>query len=175
MIVGGATNLTAVSYDIPSTALAGERVEFTVTVEDAAYTLTEVSISSHMVSDDMPVQYSNGVYSFTMPEGDITISINLEYSIEDTYSISYDMLGWGSFSSLDIDAPAYAAAGENVSFTASIIASQAADYKISRVSIVSADSGEDIYGELTANGNTYTFVMPEEEVVIMVYIIPIDM
>ena len=89
--------------------------------------------------------------------------------------IGYDTLGWGSFSSLDIECPKSAKPGENVTVTASIVAELASEYKISRVSLASTDTGDEIEENLTANGNTYTFVMPEEDVTLVFYIIPIDM
>lgn len=89
--------------------------------------------------------------------------------------IGYDTLGWGSFSSLDIECPKSAKPGENVTVTASIVAELASEYKISRVSLDSTDTGDEIEENLTANGNTYTFVMPEEDVTLVFYIIPIDM
>lgn len=89
--------------------------------------------------------------------------------------IGYDTLGWGSFSSLDIECPKSAKPGDNVTVTASIVAELASEYKISRVSLDSTDTGDEIEENLTANGNTYTFVMPEEDVTLVFYIIPIDM
>lgn len=89
--------------------------------------------------------------------------------------IGYDALGWGSFSSLDIECPKSAKPGDNVTVTASIVAEFASEYEISRVSLDSTDTGDEIEENLTANGNTYTFVMPEEDVTLVFYIIPIDM
>ena len=93
----------------------------------------------------------------------------------ESFLIGYDTLGWGSFSSLDIECPKSAKPGENVTVTASIVAELASEYKISRVSLDSTDTGDEIEENLTANGNTYTFVMPEEDVTLVFYIIPIDM
>lgn len=93
----------------------------------------------------------------------------------ESFLIGYDTLGWGSFSSLDIECPKSAKPGENVTVTATIVTGLAEQYKISRVSLVSTDTGEEIEENLTTNGNTYTFIMPEEEVTIMFYIVPIDM
>ena len=93
----------------------------------------------------------------------------------ESFLIGYDTLGWGSFSSLDIECPKSAKPGENVTVTASIVAELASEYKISRVSLASTDTGDEIEENLTANGNTYTFVMPEEDVTLVFYIIPIDM
>lgn len=99
------------------------------------------------------------------------------------YSISYDCLGWASMEAISLNCPSKAAAGEELTFKATVKPEYAAEYKISRI-VVRLGSGEEYIEDLQGNNGTYTFTMPDTEtmeneinesyITLMFYIIPVD-
>lgn len=100
------------------------------------------------------------------------------------YEIDYDSLGWASMTVVDFNCPAKAAAGETVTFTATVKPEYATEYRISHI-VVRYGSGEDYIDDLQGNNGTYIFTMPDASTIekeesggymsLMFYIIPIDM
>ena len=97
------------------------------------------------------------------------------------YGIGYDSLGWAGLSVVNLNCPAKAAAGESVTFTATVKPEYASEYKISGIN-VEFSSGEAYIEDLQGNNGTYNFTMPDTElleadgyITLMFYIIPIDM
>lgn len=89
---------------------------------------------------------------------------------ETSYPILYDTLGYGSNATIKVDCVGEAKAGDNVSFTITLLDTT---YYISRV--VLRDEGGSEISELGTDIQTdiseFTFIMPEHEVTIMVYLL----
>ena len=184
VLSGDATNLSNLTVNGATQAIAGETVSFGITVYDVQYAITSVSISVLNSSEIVEVKKEGGTYSFTMPQGNVYVWVYFEYTpVEDKtyYAIDYDSLGSGSISMLEISCPDRAEAGANVTFTANLKDEYANEYKILRIA-VQLGSGEDYIEELEGDGE-YIFIMPDEQtleendgyVTLMFYIVGIDM
>ena len=143
-----------------------------------------MSVSVMNAEDTVAINGNNGSYSFTMPKGNVYVWIYFEYNPPQDklmYSISYDSLGSGSMTMVNLDCPDKAPAGEAVTFTATIQPEYAFEYKISHIN-VEFSSGDSYIEDLQGNNGTYTFAMPDTATMeiegyinLMFYIIPIDM
>ncbi len=69
-----------------TTAKAGETVTFTIAITDQEKELGEVKVL--FGTTEIKYALNDGVYTFTMPEGDVTINVTLKNVIH-TYSLSY--------------------------------------------------------------------------------------
>lgn len=187
ILAGDATNLSDLSLTGETQAKAGETVTFIVTIGDNNYSISGMRISVMNSDDNVVIINDNGLYSFTMPKGNVYVWIYFEYYSPDetvTYRVEYDSLGWAGMSVVNLQCPDRAAAGEVVTFTANVKPEYASEYKISGIDI-HYGSGEDYIEDLRGNNGVYTFTMPdaatmEDEinegyVTLMFYIIPIDM
>ncbi len=93
------------------------------------------------------------------------------------YSIDYDTLGSGSMRSIAFHCQETAVAGERVAFTIEVLdlSDEYEDYspvEVSNVLLQDNDTGEEVEGLEESNG-VYSFVMPECDVTVMVYLMPI--
>ena len=96
----------------------------------------------------------------------------------ETYSIGYDTLGYGSVISIAFHCQGTAKAGETVTFTIEVLdlSGEYEDYhplEVTNVVLQNADDGTDIENLEEANG-VYSFIMPENNVTVMVYLMRID-
>lgn len=96
----------------------------------------------------------------------------------ETYSIGYDTLGYGSVISIAFHCQGTAKAGETVTFTIEVLdlSDEYEDYhplKVTNVVLQNADDGTDIE-DLEETSGVYSFVMPENDVTVMVYLMRID-
>ena len=96
----------------------------------------------------------------------------------ETYSIGYDTLGYGSVKSIAFHCQGTAKAGETVTFTIEVLdlSGEYEDYhplEVTNVVLQNADDGTDIEDLEEING-VYSFVMPENNVTVMVYLMRID-
>lgn len=181
---GDATNLSDVSIEGYTKAKVGDRVNFSVRIGDSNYSISGMRANVVNSDDDVLVNGSNGSYYFTMPQGNVYVWVYFKYSAPQNktmYSIAYDSLGWASMDAVNLSCPGKAAAGETVTFTATIKPEYAAEYKISGIN-VEFSSGNSYIEDIQGNNGTYTFTMPdnatmeiEEYINLMFYIIPIDM
>lgn len=187
ILAGDATNLSDLSLTGATQARAGETVNFTVAISDGHYSVSEMRISVMNSTEIVIIAENNGSYSFTMPQGNVFVWIYFEYNSPDetvTYRIGYDSLGWADMSVVNLQCPDRAAAGEAVTFTATVKPEFASEYKLSGIDI-HYGSGETYKEDLQGNNGTYTFTMPdtatmEDEInegyiTLMFYIVPVDM
>lgn len=96
----------------------------------------------------------------------------------ETYSIGYDTLGYGSVISIAFHCQGTAKAGETVTFTIEVLdlSDEYEDYhplEVTNVVLQNADDGTDIEDLEETNG-VYSFVMPENNATVMVYLMRID-
>lgn len=184
LIGGDGTNLTNLNIVSPSSATAGEIVTFYITGLDSNYQIVSVEASVMGAGKNPTIIVANGGYQFEMPATGIDIFINLEYIGSTTatlYEIWVDSLGWASLDVVNLTCPDRAAAGEKVTFSASVKSEYRSEYKISGIN-VEFSSGDSYIEDLQPVNGVYTFIMPdaadmEEEryINLMFYIIPIDM
>lgn len=99
-----------------------------------------------------------------------------EPSVGEEYSIGYDLLGGGSATinfkngTEQFVNSGFAKTGDTVEFTFSDVTE---NYRVSRVTLQDYNTGSDIHDIVDENGDgTYTFVMPSQDVIVMVYVIP---
>lgn len=179
LITGDATNLADITVDGTKKAAKGETATFTVTVNDTDYYISEMRTSVMNSTETPEIQEADGVYTFTMPQGNVYVRIYFSYTPEvaetEKYRIEYDTLGSGSVLSVDVDCPSYAVAGETVTFTLTLVdlSDVFEDYKplsITNIVLQYQDTGEDFYGFSQSGEGSYTFVMPEADVTIMIYL-----
>lgn len=96
----------------------------------------------------------------------------------ETYSIGYDTLGYGSVKSIAFHCQGTAKAGETVTFIIEVLdlSGEYEDYhplEVTNVVLQNADDGTDIE-DLEETSGVYSFVMPENDVTVMVYLMRID-
>lgn len=101
-----------------------------------------------------------------------------EPSVGEKYSIGYDLLGGGSATinfkngTEQFVNSGFAQSGDTVEFTFSDVTE---NYRVSRVTLQDYNTGSDIHDIVDENDDgTYTFVMPSQDVIVMVYVIPAD-
>lgn len=186
LLSGDATNLSSdLDIDGATQAKAGDTVTYSVIIGDENYSVSGMRISVMNSDETVEITESDGCYSFTMPQGNVYVWIYFEYTPPQdvtVYSLEYDSLGWASMEVINLDCPDKAAAGESVTFTATVKSEYTSEYKISRI-VAQFGSGEDYIGDLQGNNGTYTFTMPdaatleanEGYLTLMFYIIPVDM
>ena len=100
---------------------------------------------------------------------------------EKKYDIDIDSLGWASMDVINLNCPDKAAAGETVTFTATVKPEYANEFKISGID-VNYGSGDEYLQDIRNDNGTYTFTMPDASameadgyITLMFYIIPVDM
>lgn len=185
LIGGDGTNLTNLNIVSPSSAQAGEIVTFYITGLDSNYEIESVKASVIGAGTNPTIIVANGGYQFVMPSTGIDIIINLKYIGSTTtatlYEIWVDSLGWAGLDIVNLTCPDRAAAGEKVTFAASVKSEYRAEYKISSIT-VEFSSGNAYIEDLQPVNGVYTFIMPDEAAMeeegyinLMFYIIPIDM
>lgn len=98
------------------------------------------------------------------------------------YNIVRDSLGWGSLDCVDLVCQDKAAAGEVVTFSATVKQEYINEFCISGITVQLCGTDSAYKEKLPSSNGTYTFVMPdaetmerEESVCLLLYIIPIDM
>lgn len=182
LISGDATNLTKVKVNIPEKARTGETVNFTVILNDEKYSINSVKLSIQNQKGKSDISNINGVFSFLMPNQNVTVYIYLEYKqpidSNTMYSIEYDTLGNGSNLSVDFQCVDKAAAGEKVTFTLKLVdlSSKFEDYyplDITHIVLNETETGEEIC-DIGEGEGTFTFTMPSQSVTIMVYLMRKD-
>lgn len=137
--------LTFSENDVLRRANAGEKVSFTVDVTEG-YRIKSVKAGDEVLTAD-----ENGLYTFTMPAGNVTVTVETEI-MPDMYAVSYS----GSAAEVNLGTDVYEV-GQTVSFTVSV-------KSYYRLISVKADGTE-----LTADADgNYTFTMPERDVEIVV-------
>ncbi len=179
--LGDITNLVPVRSNIPQKAQGGETVTFTFEILDGDYEITDMSI----FVEKEPKRYvpitsvGEHVYSFVMPESQISLRIQADLIVSETYyTIEYDMLGNGSVLSIDVDCPSRAKAGDVVTFTVAMVdlSDVFEDYdptlKITGVAVCirsGEQMDEQFYLDQQSDG-TYSFTMPHGDITIMFYL-----
>lgn len=100
---------------------------------------------------------------------------------EKKYDIDIDSLGWAGMDVINLTCPDKAAAGETVTFTATVKPEYANEFKISGIN-VNYGSGDEYLQDIRNENGTYTFKMPDAStleadgyITLMFYIIPVDM
>lgn len=176
---GDITNLVPVRKDIPLNARGGETVTFTYEILDVGYEITDMSIFVEKEpSLYVPIISAGGnVYSFVMPESPISLRIQADLIVSETYyTIEIDQLGNGSILSVEIECPSKARAGEEVVFTASVKDPYDEYYDANleitgiEVRIRSGEQeGEDYYLSKGSDGK-YRFAMPDGDITLMFYL-----
>ena len=177
---GDATNLSDLSLEGATQAKAGETVSYKITIGDSNYSISGMRISVMNSTEIVEITDTNGVYSFTMPQGNVYVWIYFEYTPpqdKTMYAIEYDTLGNGSVLSIDLDCPDKAAAGETVTFTVKLkdLSDVFDDYypvEITHIVLNDMETGEEI-SDLGAGEGSFTFTMPETPVTIMFYLMRI--
>ncbi len=173
---GDATNLSDLSLEGATQAKAGETVSYKITIGDSNYSISGMRISVMNSTEIVEITDTNGVYSFTMPQGNVYVWIYFEYTPpqdKTMYAIEYDTLGNGSVLSIDLDCPDKAAAGETVTFTVKLkdLSDVFDDYYPVEITH-DMETGEEI-SDLGAGEGSFTFTMPETPVTIMFYLMRI--
>lgn len=172
--VGNEENLLTAELISPETAVAGETVEFAVSlIGDYKSEVTGITLySGGKFLTNIAVKGNDGAsnyyeeYSFVMPDGDVEIVVTIKPIVVSEYrSISYDTLGSGSTDSVMVYCSETAKLGDYV--MVSISANYG--YEITRVVLQNADTGEDI-AEMQQFNEFFDFTMPDCDVVIMIYL-----
>lgn len=166
-LTGDATNLVDISVEYPKTALAGETVTFTISHNDSDYEINDIKIIV-LNGDNPKVTNIGGSYSFTMPNGNVTIMINLEYS--EQYSIEYSVLGNGSENSVNVDCPSHAAAGTTVTFTLTLLDDS---LEITNIVLYALETDEEFYYFDNIGEGEFSFIMPDFSITILIYLMTI--
>ena len=154
--------------EVAEKAMAGETVEFTVNWqgESELHRLTGVGIRGED-GEVQPLTEENGKYSFVMPERDVTIVVQTKYRSVWTYSIGYRMEADGSvYGDLDVEVADSADIGETVEFTVD----WKGESEFHRLTGVGIRVGDGEVQLLTEEDGKYSFVMPEGDVTIIVYV-----
>lgn len=179
LISGDGTNLVDIDIDSPTSAVSGEKVEFTVSISDSHYEIVDFYMYCFGVDYTPKIFHINGVYSFTMPPCSVEIRIDLKYHADEPdvplYRIEYDTLGNGSHMSVKVDCVPMAAAGSTVTFTLTLVdlSDEFDDYyplEITGVKIQYWESDYEYYLDGEGEG-TYSFIMPENDVTILIYML----
>lgn len=87
-----------------------------------------------------------------------------------SYYIGYDTLGNGSNQSVLFTCQTTAKAGETVTFTVELVEQD--ELEITNIMLQNADTGDEIDGLVDADG-VYSFVMPDCDVIVMVYLMTV--
>lgn len=161
---GEVSNLSDISINGIKKAKAGEQVTFEVVIGDSQFSVTGGHITA-LGGDSITVELKRdgNKFSFTMPEANIFVFIDVQFTSDrdvTLYSISYDSLGRAGMGVVDLKCQDKAEAEEAVTFTASIKPEYATQYRISSIAVYYG-SGEEYIGDLTPDGDAYSFVMPD--------------
>lgn len=70
---GDATNLSDLSLEGATQAKAGETVSYKITIGDSNYSISGMRISVMNSTEIVEITDTNGVYSFTMPQGNVYV------------------------------------------------------------------------------------------------------
>jgi hypothetical protein len=135
----------------PASGVAGTEITLRVNPNEG-YTLTAGSLTVN--SGAVPVTGSGNTYTFTMPEGDVTVTAQFEALPPGTYSVTIGTLQNGEISTDKTSA----GSGETVTLTVE----PGSGYRLK------ADSLQVNGGEIrvTASGDAYSFTMPSWNVTV---------
>ena len=149
------------------------------------YTLVVASYNESIVYQ-IKLRIGTKVTGVTLDPSEIIFTGSGEFDEEgqepavpaETYSIGYDTLGYGSVKSIAFHCQGTAKAGETVTFTIEVLdlSGEYEDYhplEVTNVVLQNADDGTDIGDPKETNG-VYSFVMPENNVTVIVYLMRID-
>lgn len=159
----GAGQITFSDSSIQEWIPIGQEVQFSETT-NYGYSLNDVTLSyvdENNVTQTIPLTPGeNGAYNFAMPEADITITVN--YSVLPVHSI-YSIVT--PFDAGFVIVQNTAVPSEEVSFTV-VKSSGYPEYDVYSVRLATNDSQDTT--TLTPIDGTYSFVMPDEDVTILV-------
>ncbi len=167
--------LVHVSVDCPTTAAAGNKVKLIVQlIDDYHCSVAEINVLSNSQHVTYALPTGNSCeYGFDMPDGDVEVVIALtDIVVSDFYSIGYDTLGNGSVKSVAFYCNGVAAPGDWVTATISLTPEEETRLEITGVTLLNADTGEDIQ-ELEEFNGLYEFTMPSCNVTLMIYLMAI--
>ncbi len=167
--------LVHVSVDCPSSAAVGNKVKLIVQlIDDYHCSVAEIDVLSNGQHKTYALPTGNSCeYGFDMPDGDVEVVIALtDIVVSDFYSIGYDTLGNGSVKSVAFYCNGVAAPGDWVTATISLTPEEETRLEITGVTLLNADTGEEIQ-ELEEFNGLYEFTMPSCNVTLMIYLMAI--
>ena len=147
-------------------ALDGTEIEFTVNI-NSGYALTSVVVTNNDTQGNINYSYENGTYSFTMPDGDVTIQATLSTAYHVTTVVIPD-----GFAQCDVywaDYPEFTEFAANTPMTVEV--SPNAAYKVQRITLTNNTTDE--VTELTLSRGPHVasqFTMPNSDVTVTVYL-----
>ena len=142
--------------------------------DNTAYFVITVTVDKKSV--ELPFTYGEGVASITLDPphiifGGDTVMVDEPVGdnkpVEKKYFISYETLSMGCSDKITFNCQSTAVKGELVVFT---IGYDDPKGNISRVVVIASDSGEDLF-EIDETDGIYTFKMPAQDIVVMVYLV----
>lgn len=179
-VVGNENNLLMADVIGPETSVAGETVQFAVSlIGDYKSEVTKIEVYSGgklftniAVSGDSGSSNYYNTFTFTMPEGNAEIVVTIKAIVVSEYrSISYDTLGSGSVDSVNVYCADVAKPGDYI-MVSIYPAMGEEDLEIVRVVLTNADTGDELQ-ELEQFNEFFDFTMPDCDVVIMIYLMPV--
>ncbi|MCM1532390.1 MAG: hypothetical protein NC114_08985 [Ruminococcus flavefaciens] len=179
-VEGNENNLLMADVICPETAAADETVEFSVSlIGDYKSQVTKIDIySDGKLYKNIAVSYENNsgnyyaTFSFTMPEGSVEIVVTIKAIVVSEYrNISYDTLGSGSYDSVMVYCADIAKPGEYVMGSIYIAYGLENELQITHVVLENADTGDEILS--VENPEYFDFTMPDCDVVILIYLMPV--
>lgn len=180
-VVGNENNLLMADVIGPETSVAGETVQFAVSlIGDYKSEVTKIEVYSGgklftniAVSGDSGSSNYYNTFTFTMPEGNAEIVVTIKAIVVSEYSsISFDTLGSGSVDSINVYCADVAKPGDYVMASIYLAWDEEETLEITRVVLTNADTGDELQ-ELEQFNEFFDFTMPDCDVVIMVYLMPI--
>ncbi len=167
--------LVHVSVDCPTTAASGSKVKLIVQlIDDYHCSVAEINVLSNGQHVTYALPTGNSCeYGFDMPDGGVEVVIALtDIVVSDYYSIGYDTLGNGSVKSVAFYCNGVAAPGDWVTATISLTPEEETRLEITGVTLLNADTGEEIQ-ELEEFNGLYEFTMPSCNVTLLIYLMAI--
>lgn len=180
-VVGNENNLLMADVICPETSVAGETVQFAVSlIGDYKSEVTKIAVysggklfSNIAVSGDSGSSNYYNTFTFTMPEGNAEIVVTIKAIVVSEYrSISFDTLGSGSVDSINVYCADVAKPGDYVMASIYLTWDEQDTLEITRVVLTNADTGDELQ-ELEQFNEFFDFTMPDCDVVIMVYLMPV--
>ncbi len=144
-----------------TTAKAGETATFTIAITDQEKELGEVKVL--FGTTEIKYALNDGVYTFTMPEGDVTINVTLKNVIH-TYSLSYTKDEHITAVTFEVDGTTLGEnpqieAGKTVTMTLTLLDG----YELDGVPTLSV-AGTTL--STITEGTSYSFTMPAENLTV---------
>ena len=180
-IEGNENNLLMSEVISPETAVANETVQFAVSlIGDYKSEVTNITVFLNgrfytniaVGENDGASNYYN-TFSFVMPAGNVEIVVTIKAIVVSEYrNISYDTLGYGSYDSVNVYCADVAKPGDYIMCSIYLAYDVESELEITRVVLQNADTGDDIC-ELQQFNEFYDFTMPNCNVVIMIYLMPV--